>query len=352
MAPSRSPFEGRGVCVVGWAALALLILQLAARAVPEPPPSGRYKDSGRREPPNFSESVIQWQVTYLLTNREPQDLIFLGDSSCLMGVVPEAFSGDSGLRCWNFGTLGVLTTDGHADLLELYLKGHPTPRTVVYHVSMYPLLLTDKEAERIGYLAPLREWLAQERGDDAGPLGELPSSRLRRSCRAWVERHFIRDAERQRFLNEPRGPYPSDREMAEILRRNRGYIPEQPWTMPLAGLVEAHQDYANPRLNADCRPGLKRMFTMAQEKGFELVVLVLPLPEAFRSESTDAALQQLEQDLHALAADYPRVSFREAAPHYLPNDWYCNLNHLRQPSAVRYSQEMGEWFRGRAQGGR
>jgi hypothetical protein len=349
MSPSRSPFERRGLFVLAWAALVLLVLQVAARSVPAPPPSHRFRDSGQREAPSVTDSIVQWQVTYLMTARETQDAIFLGDSSCLMGIVPEAVSRASGLRCWNFGTLGWLATHGHADLLDLYLEKHGPPSLVVYHVSLYPLLQTDKDVERVGHLAPLREWLALERGDEGGPFDRLPSSRLRRSTLAWVDRHFVRDAERERFLDEPRGPYLSDREMARALWRNRGHIPEQPSRLGPA-VVKANPDYANPRLTSDCRPGLMRMFAAAQDKGFDLVVLLLPLPEAFRSEQTEAGLQQLERDLRELAADYPRVSFRDPPLHYLPNESYSTLNHLKQSEAVRYSEELGAWLRDRNRG--
>src|SRR5262249_43943317 len=147
---------------------------------------------------------IQWQVSHLLTNPETQDVVFFGDSSCLMGIVPGEVTRESGLRGWNFGTLGVLTTDGHADLLDLYLRGHSTPSLAVYHLSMYPLVLTNKEAERSGYWAPFRDWLAREWGGEAGALGHLPSSRLSRTAQARLDRLFVRDAERQRFLDLPR----------------------------------------------------------------------------------------------------------------------------------------------------
>jgi hypothetical protein len=343
----RLPYERRGLRALAWSVLGAGLLQFAALCAPEPPPSHRYRDAGRRGPPDLCESIVQWQVTHLLTNPESQDVIFFGDSSCLMGVVPEVVGRESGLRGWNFGTLGVLTTDGHADLLDLYLQGHATPGVAVYHVTLYPLLLTDKKAEEIGYWLPYREWLARERGEEPGPLARLPSHRLCRCCRAWVERRFVRDAERERFLDMPRGPYVSDREMAATLWRNRGYFPEQSWTMPTDGLVKAHQDYANPKLAPDCHRGLKRTFALAQGKGLDLVVLIMPLPEAFRCPQTDACLQQLEQDLRELAADCPRVSFREQAPRYLPNEFYANLNHLRPPAAVRYSEDLGRWLRGR-----
>jgi hypothetical protein len=352
MSWSRLPYERRGRRLLVWMALFFLLLQLAARRVPGPPPTGRFNDSGERGVPAVEESIVHWQVSHLLTSPETQDVVFFGDSSCLMGLVPDAVTQECGLRGWNFGTLGWLGTDGHADLLELYLERHRAPSVVVYNVSLWPLLATRANVEQAGYLARLREWLARERsGWDTGLMERLPSSRLRRSAQAWLNRLFVRDSQRQGFLTQKRGPYPSDVDMGEALRKRRGFFAEvwvpMPANTPPEPIRKSDPRYGTPLLSADCRPGLERLFRLAEAHGFDLVMQVTPVPDAFQSPHAQECARRMEADLHALAAPHPRVTIRGPVVRWWPCTHFAGLNHLCEASALEYSRDLGRLLRGR-----
>src|SRR5438105_1600765 len=74
--------------------------------------------------PNPSESIIQWQSHAALTSRETEEVVFVGDSCCLMGVIPAIVENGTKLKTRNLGTNAYLGTAGHADLLQLYLDRH------------------------------------------------------------------------------------------------------------------------------------------------------------------------------------------------------------------------------------
>src|SRR5215470_15386989 len=104
-----------------WAAVSFVACQAALGLARVRPPSQRFNEAELNGVPTLAESIVQWQVSNLRDDLGPVDVVFFGDSSCLMGVMPRIVEDETGLRCWNFGTLGWLSTDGHADLLQLFV---------------------------------------------------------------------------------------------------------------------------------------------------------------------------------------------------------------------------------------
>ena len=143
----------------------------------------RYKMHKR---PSVEESIVQWQVYHLFDAVEPQDVVLIGDSSCLMGVMPDVITEETGLKAWNLGTVGTLSIAGHARILEQYLKKNGPPQVVVYHVTPTTLRFTQQDIDKLGYYSQFREWLFR---DDVGtvvgyPLSRLPGYRLRQPVAA------------------------------------------------------------------------------------------------------------------------------------------------------------------------
>lgn len=81
--------------------------------------------------PSFMDSEIEAHVNYATNSDEANDVIFLGGSTCEMGIDPVQFEKLTGLRAYNLGTDGHIGLRGHALLLELYLRHHPPPKCVV-----------------------------------------------------------------------------------------------------------------------------------------------------------------------------------------------------------------------------
>jgi hypothetical protein len=87
--------------------------------------------------PNGPESHIAATLSCLMeyaTERsEPNDVVFVGDSSCSCGVVPMLFEERTGLRAYNLGAVGHIGIDGSNFILSSYLQHHnPPPRVVVW----------------------------------------------------------------------------------------------------------------------------------------------------------------------------------------------------------------------------
>ena len=81
-----------------------------------------------RRPPTVDEAVIAHPIEYALDNHESNDVVFLGDSTCLAGIDPLRLQG---LRGYNLGSQGSLGPIGTLVTAKAYLENHPLPRVLV-----------------------------------------------------------------------------------------------------------------------------------------------------------------------------------------------------------------------------
>jgi hypothetical protein len=81
--------------------------------------------------PSFFEASLECTMDYVRNSVEKNDVLFLGDSTCNVGVDTGQFQQATGLVCYNLGAPGEIWIRGLALILEDYLKHHPKPRVVV-----------------------------------------------------------------------------------------------------------------------------------------------------------------------------------------------------------------------------
>ena len=333
--------------VLLWTCVAFVVLQAGLGLKHGASFSRRFNEAELNHVPDLAESIVQWQVSNLIEDLGPIDVVFFGDSSCLMGVMPRIVEEDTGLHCWNFGTIGWLSTDGHADLLQLYVDRHGPPRLAIYYVTTWPLTASHEDIKARGYLTRLREWLASEKDEsDVTWLDRLPSTRMRQWFQTVITRDLVGMRERQRFLSAPRGAYPSDADVHSLLKKSRGFMAELA-TKDLERDWEENASWATsvnarPKLATDCISGLRRTFALADACGFDLIVRLNPLPEAFSNPATDEAFARLEEDLEALAASYQRVYVASPLLRYYPNSQHATVTHLSEAGARRNSHELAD----------
>ncbi len=81
--------------------------------------------------PFDSEAIFTYGMDYATHSAERNDVVFVGDSTCLSGIETRQFEQISGLTAYNLGTIGMIGIDGYTVLLKSYLEHHPAPRVVV-----------------------------------------------------------------------------------------------------------------------------------------------------------------------------------------------------------------------------
>lgn len=81
---------------------------------------------------------------------ENYDVIFFGDSSCLMGVSPKIIEKETGLKVLNLGTYGGTGIIGYEAILRSYLKSNNPPKLIIYYISpSIPNMYSVKTFEQI-----------------------------------------------------------------------------------------------------------------------------------------------------------------------------------------------------------
>jgi hypothetical protein len=82
--------------------------------------------------PTVDEAFVSYPVEYALRTHEPNDVVFLGDSTCHDGIDPFRIRR---LRSYNLGSLGSIGPIGILLTAKAYLDNHPAPRAIVLCVS-------------------------------------------------------------------------------------------------------------------------------------------------------------------------------------------------------------------------
>lgn len=308
----------------------LAMLQIAPR-----PERIKLDGPGAAKIPDVCESTLQWQCHYLLTTNDREELLFIGDSSCLMGVMPAVVGDKTHLRTRNLGTLGYLGADGHADMLQLFVERHGVPKVCVYCVAPFTFTVSNQDIERVGCLKRFRAFAF---GDAKvmtvkNPRTLVPTCRLGQCLGAFAEECCI-SAD---YLEMPRGPFPSDQDTRVLLEASKGYLADP--TGPCRKLASPVPYDAH--LHRDCVPGLVRMFETAERHKFRLVVLMNPVSDNHRTAETETAMQQTHARLQELAGPYAQVRIATPFLRYAPAESFASPNHLTPAGAAANSEVIG-----------
>jgi len=324
-----------------WAFLVALLVGLGIEAALAFVVPGRTKYP--REPyqrfyppdrvPTFEESITQWQIHQALNVAGPQDIILLGDSSCLMSLRPNQIMRETGLSTWTLATLGFYGVDGHTRLLEAHIGRFAPPRVVVYHVSYWTLKYTKQPQWYQRYL----DWLKRVEGRTDGSNAErirtwLPSLAYREVSRNWLVPETVKVG----FLDEPRGGHTSDNRTRKELLEKRGALEE-----PGVGVWPKAPEVPFG-LSEESARALERLFQRAKHHGFGVLVVMEPLPKIAATPNNLAGIEQLQTDLEKLARSHRHVRIADPVVTFLPNDVCQSVTHVLEKGAQQNTARLIE----------
>jgi len=291
----------------------------------------------RHSVPTVGDSVIHWQ----LSNGEPAEIVFIGDSSCLMGVQPNVVSEITNRSTRNMGTIAMLHSEGHADGLEKYIEKHGPPKAVVYHMTtVFGTGYYGKEAIRkMGRLTRYRAWSGIQ---PEALIYNVPSIRkYRHSLQDRTRMLFATAGNQEAYLRAQRGLYPSHEEMGDQLTRSKGWMPEVemldwdqfPDHMPR----ELH-------MNSDMYPGLKRVMALAFEHDIKIGFVQNPIPEKFKVVNPAGEQQKFESTIKGMADNEQSIHFYPEFIRPYPLKWCAQIQHLNEEGSRHNSREIAEWL--------
>jgi hypothetical protein len=178
--------------------------------------------------PTIDEATAVIPIEYAIDEHEPNDVVFVGDSTCRTGLDPRLFQKLSGLTAYNLGSSGRLSIWGQFATLTAYLAHHPAPRAVVLCMSPVDVLQIQR-APRDRPLQP-RRWSRRR-----PPNSQLSQGHPRRRDHLVAVFHQPRHVDRPRATGRVR-EWPSSRSSgrsAAWLRvRNLSHAPRQDATIP------------------------------------------------------------------------------------------------------------------------
>ncbi len=265
--------------------------------------------------PTPDDGMVAAKYAMAQTDRR-YDIAFVGDSSCLRGVVADQFSAGTGLAAINLCTHKMHSTAGYALMAARVAQQHPELKAIVLVVTPETLGLDEAQIIEFGALG---KHLAAY-GDEG--LGLSPG--LRGYQQWFVSRHAFRS-----FPDKFGGSYGR---LAELLEETSGYLPEEPsdkvvkFTYPREFKLAPWQKRWVVRLNSEL-----------EKLGIPLFLALSPIPV---DGSNPAFVQSAEQAMTDLAQPLGKVRAIRPVPPEYPNSAFATLGHLQPEWAANNTRDL------------
>jgi hypothetical protein len=268
----------------------------------------------------FEESMLSHKMDYVLGSSENNDVVFLGDSTCLMDLDPRRVKEVAGRSAYNLGTLGWLAPDGHLAVLKAYLQHHPKPKLLVYTIWPGELAAdySSNEPFKDRFVWAYSPELRAERGYARWPL----EFRLREEFRTMIG---LLAARRTRYFEQEVVPGATHEQLGERLAETRGYFAE-PSPMPVTPYTADLSVAPLPSAR------FKELIRFADEQGLRTLVRFAPVPEGV----SDAHKKELG-DWFAELKTGPNVVVSKPLVLELPPSDFADPRHLNASGVRRFT---------------
>ncbi len=274
--------------------------------------------------PFWEESMLYHKLEYVTRSHEPNDVLFLGDSSCLTNLDPIRFQEVSGLSAYNAGILGYIEIDGHLQVLRDYLRAHPRPRLIIYTILPGELTASHhpNEGFKERFIWSYGPEMRAERGWTRWPL----DFRLREELRTFVG---LLSGGRKRYFKTNVVPGMNHDQVGELLARTKGY-----YGMDLHRAKRV--DVETLVVGAEQGKALHELADFARQEKLPLVMRLAPLtPQPRPAEQTPLA-----RWFDAFQAEYPEIDVEKPLLVFYPYDRFSDPSHLRPSGVKDFSERL------------
>lgn len=247
-------------------------------------------------------------------------VLLVGDSSCMMGLIPETVAGGSD-DCLNLGTLSSFTLAGVESIVAEAVQSETPPRAIVVAVLPQTLEVSEEQAEEFGLVGPYLLAYRQSSVSYSPTLNDWHK---------WV----FRKHQFGKFPEQFGGKYADFR---DLLEQSRGYF-EEP------GHYEGTETpRKSVKLSDFSRRSVASIADMCREHKIPFVVWLSPVP---RDSVTDAYLNDSQQIAKDLSTAGLLDLGRAGSPAWDPT-LFGSVTHLTREGAERNSAELSEFLKSR-----
>lgn len=271
--------------------------------------------------PTFTQAVLQAQVERLDALEGGADILVLGDSSCLTGIVPAGLDYLLGGHTENLCTIAPVGVQGHLLLLRRYLEGQPAPTLIIYQFALGTVSATPEDLAKAGLLPALNDWL----GEDTA-ASRWPTHRLRGPARAALGDWLRADESNFDAL-------------AQFLRANQGFAIDPNDLAGTKGLRPDGRALPTP-VDPAAAAALEQLLALAAGHGAQVLFVRSPIPLILRSEERLAALDQQAMWWTAFAARHQEATLRLPYARFVPTGSLRTYEHLTPEAALDYTMEL------------
>lgn len=265
--------------------------------------------------PTADDAVVSAKQRMLASNRRAK-IVFVGDSSCLMGVVPHLVTHETGIQAVNLGTLSSMTVAGFSAMGQVAMKHHPKPSAIVLVVLPRAFEVTAARAREFGQVS--RYSIAYRQ--------KLHDYKLRSAeVRSW----FARKHRMNRFPSEFGGSFAA---FEHQLIDQKGFWAE-------AGVYHGN---STPRTNFNSSPWainqLRHLADIARSQNIQVYLWLSPRPT---DHCTRDYLLQAYDSLALIANESENLTMLQMEiPHLSPSS-FGTESHLKEKDAILNSEELG-----------
>jgi hypothetical protein len=298
------------------------------------PPESRFLDTWR--PPIIDEAYVAHAVEYALRSDEPNDVVFVGDSTCRCDVDPAEFERLTRLRAYNLGSLRGLGPTGFVVTAKAYLLSHPKPKLVVLCVT--PICF-EANPDTVG--GPLPKRFAASYGPAVAEVSML--DRVAHFCRVgagWCWTPTDRLATRMRgkdVRSVPLNGLESETywTLQQTTLKSRGFF----------GLPGAHGPpkgigrLDGPLVRDDWNRGMHRLAQVCSDADVRLLIQFCPISREL-AQARD--FSPLETWANEMTSTHPNVSVVQPVIRIYSRDSMWDLIHLNSSGVKEFMRMLAE----------
>jgi hypothetical protein len=243
-------------------------------------------------------------------------VVLVGDSACMMDLVPEVVERTLGQPVVNLGTIANFTMPGFVSLAEDALRCQPPPRAVVFVMLPHTINMTEQETRDFDLLGRYL-WAYKGSSDVYDPSFA--------DWRAWI-------LAKHRFNLFPPEFGGSFENFRRQLESNRGWYPE---SKQFTGDAKTRKGFRPSTFSSDA---LRIFVLKAKARNIPVWFWWAPSPAvAYESDFRPAA----HEELRAVASSAPWLGVLQDKPPVWPEAKFGSVTHLKPEAAREHSALFG-----------